>query len=171
MLTMLPLALAAAKCGKAPKSVQNVQLCCPLPLPNWGAYNSECAQSGTQASCRLACIFNAAGALQGNQLNLPRVRPMLERAFGNQQIIDAYDLSFASCGAVVRQRYSQLAKLSSQSDACDRHALFYSLCAYSKLMKHCPSANWQRHNQDCRKARTYVTNCAWPALQKFFQST
>lgn len=42
--------LEAAKCRAAPKSVQNVQRCCPLPLPNWGAYNSECGNSGTQPS-------------------------------------------------------------------------------------------------------------------------
>lgn len=42
--------LDAAKCRAAPKSVQNVQRCCPLPLPNWGAYNSECGNSGTQPS-------------------------------------------------------------------------------------------------------------------------
>lgn len=42
--------LDAAKCRAAPKSLQNVQRCCPLPLPNWGAYNSECANSGTQPS-------------------------------------------------------------------------------------------------------------------------
>ncbi|XP_017865108.1 PREDICTED: uncharacterized protein LOC108615263 [Drosophila arizonae] len=171
LIILLPAAVSAAKCKAAPKSVQNVQMCCPLPLPNWGAYNSECGQSGIQPSCRLACIFNATRALQGRQLNLTHVRPMLERAFTNPDIIDAYASNFASCASLVHSKYQELTQISKQSDACDRHALFYSLCAYSRLMRRCPANVWQRANKQCQEARAYMKTCAWPALKMFMKST
>ncbi|KAH8410952.1 hypothetical protein KR222_000830, partial [Zaprionus bogoriensis] len=150
---------------------QNVQRCCPLPMPNWSGYNRECGSSGVQPSCRLACIFNASSALQGNQLRVGQVRAMLERAFSNANIIDAYEANFASCATLVQSKYTQLAQLSSQSDACDRHALFYSLCAHSRLMRRCPAHAWQRNNKKCQQARAYSKNCAWPALKMFMKST
>ncbi|XP_064543714.1 uncharacterized protein Obp50a [Drosophila montana] len=171
LISVLPALLSAAKCRAAPKSVQNVQMCCPLPLPNWGAYNSECGQSGVQPSCRLACIFNATMALQGRQLNLAQVRPMLERAFSNPEIIEAYASNFATCASLVPSKYTELAEISRQSAACDRHALFYSLCAYSRLMRRCPASAWQRANKQCQEASAYIKNCAWPALKMFMKST
>ncbi|EDW02686.1 uncharacterized protein LOC6560768 [Drosophila grimshawi] len=166
-----PAAMGAAKCRAAPKFVQNVQMCCPLPLPNWGVYSSECGNSGPQPSCRLACIFNATMALQGRHLNLRQVRPMLEQAFSDPDIIDAYSSNFAPCASLVHSKYGELAQISRQSDACDRHALFYSLCAYSRLMQRCPVNAWQRTNKQCQEARTYMKNCAWPALKMFMKST
>ncbi|XP_060655335.1 uncharacterized protein LOC132790714 isoform X2 [Drosophila nasuta] len=172
LLGIFPVSHSAVKCRAAPKSLQNVQVCCPLPLPNWGAYNSECGRSGIQPSCRLGCIFNATSALQGKVLSTKHVRPMLERAYANQQeIIDAYDANFASCATLVHSKYQELTQLSSQSDACDRHALFYSLCAYSKLMRRCPTNVWQANNKKCRDARAYMKKCAWPALKMFMKST
>ncbi|KAL7736827.1 hypothetical protein ACLKA6_015667 [Drosophila palustris] len=174
MLTLFgifPVFVTAAKCRAAPKSLQNVQVCCPLPLPNWGAYNIECGNSGIQPSCRLGCIFNVTSALQGKVLNTKQVRPMLERAFSNQDIIDAYDANFASCAALVHSKYQEMTQLSRQSDACDRHELFYSLCAHSKLMRRCPAHVWEANNKNCREARSYMKNCAWPALKMFMKST
>ncbi|XP_034107617.1 uncharacterized protein LOC117570226 isoform X1 [Drosophila albomicans] len=194
LLGIFPVSHSAVKCRAAPKSLQNVQVCCPLPLPNWGAYNSECGRSGIQPSvsiklystldlflnsmalflqqCRLGCIFNATSALQGKVLSTKHVRPMLERAYANQkEIIDAYDANFASCATLVHSKYQELTQLSSQSDACDRHALFYSLCAYSKLMRRCPTNVWQANNKKCRDARAYMKKCAWPALKMFMKST
>ncbi|XP_034478889.1 uncharacterized protein LOC117785099 isoform X2 [Drosophila innubila] len=168
---VIPVSLSAAKCRAAPKSLQNVQVCCPLPLPNWGAYNSECGTSGVQPSCRLGCIFNVTSALQGKVLNPKKVRPMLERAYNIQDIIDAYDANFASCASLVHNKYQELTQISRQSDACDRHALFYSLCAYSKLMRNCPANAWQANNKQCRVARSYMKNCSWPALKMFMKST
>ncbi|XP_033252235.1 uncharacterized protein LOC117191491 [Drosophila miranda] len=119
--------LNAAKCKAEPKSVQNVQICCPSPMPNLGVYNSECRDSGQQPSCRLACIFNASAALQGFRVRLPRVRPMLERAFSHHPTTDAYAANFGNCSSLVYSKYQELTGVSRQSDACDRHALFYSL--------------------------------------------
>ncbi|EDW74269.2 Odorant-binding protein 50a [Drosophila willistoni] len=165
----------AAKCPTAPKSLQNVQICCPAPMPNWGVYNGECGSSGTQPSlqCRLACIFNATSALPANhnQLNLSQVRPMLERAFGMPLLIDAYVKNFGTCSNLVHSKYDQLTKLSHQIDACDRHALFYSLCAYSRLMMNCPTNLWQKANKKCQEARNYMKTCSWPALKMFMKST
>lgn len=96
---------------------------------------------------------------------------MLERAFSNQDIIDAYEANFASCAQLVQQKYTELAQISSQNDSCDRHALFYSLCAYSRLMRRCPAHAWQRNNKECQRARAYMKQCAWPALKMFMKST
>ncbi|XP_017145994.1 uncharacterized protein LOC108158268 [Drosophila miranda] len=163
--------LKAAKCKAAPKSVQNVLICCPAPMPNWGVYNSECRDSGQQPSCRLACIFNASAALQGFRLRLPLVRPMLERAFSHHPTIDAYAANFGNCSSLVYSKYQELTGVSRQSDACDRHALFYSLCAYFRLMQHCPPGLWQRNNKMCQEARSYTRNCFWPAFKRFMNNT
>ncbi|XP_030388486.1 uncharacterized protein LOC115634738 [Scaptodrosophila lebanonensis] len=161
----------AAKCKAAPKSVQNIQQCCHAPMPNWGAYNSECSSSGPQPSCRLQCIFNAAKVLDGNRLNMTHVRPMLERAFNEASTIDAYMSNFASCANLVKNNFKEMTGVSKQSDACDRHALFYSLCAYSRLLRHCPSSAWNGSLKQCPSARSYVRNCPWPALKMFMKST
>nr|XP_016927969.2 uncharacterized protein LOC108008601 [Drosophila suzukii] len=161
----------SAKCKAAPKSVQNVNVCCPAPMPNWGVYNSECHKSGTQPSCRLACIFNASSVLQGNRLIQGKVRPMLERAFASEPTIDVYESNFARCSSVVRSKYQELSPLSRQSDACDRHALFYSLCAYARLIFTCPDKMWQRNNRMCQEAKAYAKNCPWPALKMFMKNT
>ncbi|XP_017068826.1 uncharacterized protein LOC108106356 isoform X2 [Drosophila eugracilis] len=161
----------SAKCKAAPKSVQNVHVCCPAPMPNWGVYNSECNKSGPQASCRLACIFNVSSVLQGNRLIQGKVRPMLERAFSNEPTIDAYETNFARCSSVVKSKYQELSPLSRQSDACDRHALFYSLCAYARLIFTCPDKMWQRNNRMCQEAKSYAKSCPWPALKMFMKNT
>ncbi|KAH8284730.1 hypothetical protein KR054_000280 [Drosophila jambulina] len=163
--------LEAAKCKAAPKSVQNVHICCSAPMPNWGVYNRECHSAGSQASCRLACIFNASSALQGTRLVQSQVRPMLERAFASEATIDVYESNFARCSSLVRSKYQELAPLSRQSDACDRHALFYSLCAYARLIFTCPDKMWQRNNKMCQEAKTYARTCSWPALKMFMKNT
>ncbi|XP_034653012.1 uncharacterized protein LOC117891593 [Drosophila subobscura] len=167
----LPAALKAAKCKAAPKSVQNVQICCPAPMANWAVYNSECRDSGQQPSCRLDCIFNASSVLQGSRLRLDRVRPMLQRAFNQQPIVDAYRANFGNCSTLVYNKYQELTGVSRQSDACDRHALFYSLCAYFRLMQDCPAAHWQRNNKMCQEARSYTRSCFWPAFKSFMNNT
>eukprot|EP00099_Drosophila_melanogaster_P025682 NP_725385.1 Odorant-binding protein 50a, isoform A [Drosophila melanogaster] len=161
----------AAKCRAAPKSVQNVHVCCSAPLPNWGVFNRECHKSAIQASCRLDCDFNASSVLQGNRLIQAKVRPMLERAFSNEPTIDAYESNFAKCSTVVRSKYQELSPLSRQSDACDRHALFYSLCAYARLIFTCPDKMWQRNNRMCQEAKAYAKKCPWPALKMFMRNT
>ncbi|KQS62619.1 uncharacterized protein LOC6549554 isoform X1 [Drosophila erecta] len=180
----------AAKCKAAPKSVQNVHVCCSAPLPNWGVFNRECLKSATQASvssksisqsqdnlasclikCRLDCIFNASSVLQGNRLNQAKVRPMLQRAFTSEPTIDVYESNFARCSSVVRSKYLELSPLSRQSDACDRHALFYSLCAYARLIFTCPEQMWQRKNRMCQEAKNYAKKCPWAALKMFMKNT
>ncbi|XP_017094046.2 uncharacterized protein Obp50a [Drosophila bipectinata] len=161
----------AAKCKAAPKSVQNVHICCSAPMPNWGVYNRECAASGSQASCRLSCIFNVSSALQGTSLIHAKIRPMLERAFTSDVTIDIYESNFAKCSAVVRSKYQELGQVSRQSNACDRHALFYSLCAYARLIFTCPEKMWQRSNRMCQEAKSYAKNCPWPALKMFMRNT
>ncbi|KPU76910.1 Odorant-binding protein 50a, isoform B [Drosophila ananassae] len=181
----------AAKCKAAPKSVQNVNICCSAPMPNWGVYNRECAASGSQASvsgrivylptkiyltytllqCRLSCIFNVSSALKGTSLIQAKIRPMLERAFTSDVTIDIYETNLAKCSAVVKSKYPELGQLSRQSNACDRHALFYSLCAYARLIFTCPEKMWQRSNRMCQEARSYAKNCPWPALKMFMKNT
>ncbi|EDW91014.1 uncharacterized protein LOC6530376 isoform X2 [Drosophila yakuba] len=161
----------AAKCKAAPKSVQNVHVCCSAPLPNWAVFNRECHKSATQASCRLDCIFNASSVLQGNRLNQAKVRPMLERAFSSQTTIDVYESNFARCSSLVRSKYQELSPLSRQSDACDRHALFYSLCAYARLIFTCPEKMWQGSNRMCQEAKAYAKKCPWAALKMFMRNT
>ncbi|XP_032571392.1 uncharacterized protein LOC6609132 isoform X1 [Drosophila sechellia] len=179
----------AAKCKAAPKSVQNVHVCCLAPLPNWGVFNRECHKSAIQGSvsinsiskshvnlanflikCRLDCIFNASSVLQGNRLIQAKV-PMLERAFSSEPTIDVYESNFARCSTVVRSKYQELSPLSRQSDACDRHPLFYSLCAYARLIFTCPEKMWQRNNRMCQEAKAYAKKCPWPALKMFMRNT
>ncbi|XP_016979706.1 uncharacterized protein LOC108045045 [Drosophila rhopaloa] len=171
ILLELTFPFEAAKCKAAPKSVQNVHICCSAPMPNWGVYNKECHSSGPEASCRLACIFNASSALQGNRLVQAKIRPMLERAFNSAPTIDVYDSNFANCSSVVRSKYQELSPLSRQSEACDRHALFYSLCAYSRLIFTCPDKMWQRNNRMCQEAKAYAKKCPWQALKMFMKNT
>ncbi|XP_043645279.1 uncharacterized protein LOC122614712 isoform X1 [Drosophila teissieri] len=190
ILLCLMVPFRAAKCKAAPKSVQNVHVCCSAPLPNWAVFNRECHKSATQASvsskgiyqsqvnsasflvkCRLDCIFNASSVLQGNQLNQAKVRPMLERAFSSEPTIDVYESNFARCSSVVRSKYQELSPLSRQSDACDRHALFYSLCAYARLIFTCPEKMWQGNNRMCQEAKAYAKKCPWPALKMFMKNT
>ncbi|XP_055921406.1 uncharacterized protein LOC129952676 [Eupeodes corollae] len=163
----------------------DVKLCCKMPSLRLNKYRDQCYSKtfiggiGRQIDesnyfinpCAVECVFQQAGALKNNHLNMTNMDALIRNNIpNNPELLQVLHVGFEKCGVEILDKLQEI-EVNRQTISrsknkgyqglkipCSPFAVLLSYCALRHAFINCPENSWV-NSEVCNNARNYVKNC------------